>query len=98
MKSGIGRRLRQRLPIIAIVLFHKWIIGPSGFAQGNVPEPKTRPERTEYTETSRYEDVLAFLRSVTAFSSCIHLTGADTHRRMGGNRTGGARRHTACPP
>ncbi len=74
MKSGVGRRLRQRLPILSIVLLHLSITGPSGLSQRNVSAPKTRPERTEYAETSRYEDVLAFLRSVTESSLCIHLT------------------------
>jgi hypothetical protein len=36
--------------------------------------PETRPERTGYTETSRYEDVLEFLRTVDAASPRIHLT------------------------
>ena len=36
--------------------------------------PVTRPERTGYTETSRYEDVLEFLRVLAAASRRIHLT------------------------
>jgi murein tripeptide amidase MpaA len=35
---------------------------------------KTRPERTEYRETSRYEDVIAFLEAVDRASPLIHLT------------------------
>lgn len=34
----------------------------------------TRPERTEYRETSRYEDVTAFLDTVAALSPAMHLT------------------------
>lgn len=36
--------------------------------------PLTRPERTEFRETSRYADVRAFLDSVAATSPLIHLT------------------------
>ncbi len=36
--------------------------------------PTTVPERTEYRETSRYDDVMAFLREVDAASPRIHLT------------------------
>jgi hypothetical protein len=35
---------------------------------------KTRPERTNYTETSRYDDVIQFMKAVDAASPRIHLT------------------------
>jgi hypothetical protein len=35
---------------------------------------KTRPERTEYRETSRYDDVVAFMEAVDRASPMIHLT------------------------
>jgi hypothetical protein len=35
---------------------------------------KTRPERTDYRETSRYDDVIAFLEAVDRASPLIHLT------------------------
>jgi hypothetical protein len=35
---------------------------------------KTRPERTDYAETSRYEDVIQFLKAVATASPRIHLT------------------------
>src|SRR4030042_887811 len=35
---------------------------------------KTRPERTNYAETSRYQDVIDFMNTVAAASSRIHLT------------------------
>ncbi|MGD0309557.1 MAG: M14 family zinc carboxypeptidase [Acidobacteriota bacterium] len=35
---------------------------------------KTRPERTNYTETSRYQDVIDFLHVLAAASPRIHLT------------------------
>ena len=34
---------------------------------------QTRPERTNFAETSRYEDVMEFLRAVAAYSPVIHL-------------------------
>ena len=34
----------------------------------------TRPERTDYAETSRYDDVMAYMRQMAAVSPQIHLT------------------------
>lgn len=36
--------------------------------------PQTRPEATNYAETSRYDDVVAFLKAMAAASPRIHLT------------------------
>ncbi len=36
--------------------------------------PLTRPEATNYTETSRYDEVVAFMRAMAAASPRIHLT------------------------
>jgi len=38
------------------------------------PAPLTRAERTGYTETSRYDDVMAFLREVTRGQRTMRLT------------------------
>src|SRR5262249_15225167 len=35
---------------------------------------KTTPERTEYRETSRYDDVMTFLKAVDQASDLVHLT------------------------
>src|SRR3989442_6809332 len=35
---------------------------------------KTRAERTDYIETSRYEDVVAFLSAVAQASALVHTT------------------------
>ena len=35
---------------------------------------QTRPERTSYQETSRYDDVVAFMKAMDAASPQIHLT------------------------
>ncbi len=74
MKSGMEWLLSQRLLVITTALFCLWIVRPSGHALENLSGLKTRPERTGYAETSRYEDVTAFLRSAAASSSNIHLT------------------------
>ena len=36
--------------------------------------PLTRPEATNYTETSRYDEVVAFMKAMAAASPRIHLT------------------------
>jgi hypothetical protein len=36
--------------------------------------PLTRPEATNYTETSRYDDVISFMKAMAAASPRIHLT------------------------
>jgi hypothetical protein len=36
--------------------------------------PLTRPEATNYTETSRYDDVIGFMKAMAAASPRIHLT------------------------
>ncbi len=47
-------------------------------AQGSggkaLPDLKTKPERTEYRETSRYDDVVAFMDAAAKASPAIHLT------------------------
>ena len=35
---------------------------------------QTRPERTNYAETSRYDDVIQFMKAVAAASPRVHLT------------------------
>ncbi len=47
---------------------------PAGSPPARRAWPLTRPEATNYTETSRYEDVVAFMRAMAAASSRIHLT------------------------
>jgi Zinc carboxypeptidase len=43
-------------------------------AHAQTQTPSTRPERTAHRETSRYDDVMAFVREVDAKSPKIHLT------------------------
>jgi hypothetical protein len=46
----------------------------SGSAHAQTQTPSTRPERTAHRETSRYDDVMAFVREVDATSPKIHVT------------------------
>ena len=39
-----------------------------------LPDLKTKPERTEYRETSRYDDVVAFMDAAAKASPAIHIT------------------------
>jgi hypothetical protein len=48
--------------------------GPRGNAAQTLQQLTTVPERTNYRETSRYEDVMAFMKAVDAASPRIHLT------------------------
>jgi hypothetical protein len=46
----------------------------AGAARPGGPLLLTRPERTDYRETSRYEDVMTFLREITRGQRRMHLT------------------------
>ncbi|HYR84764.1 MAG TPA: M14 family metallopeptidase [Terriglobia bacterium] len=43
-------------------------------SQSGLSQLKTRAERTNYVETSRYDDVVAFLNTVAKASSLVHTT------------------------
>ena len=47
---------------------------PAGPASATRTWPLTRPEATNFTETSRYDEVVAFMRAMAAASPRIHLT------------------------
>ena len=47
---------------------------PAGPAAATRSWPLTRPEATNYTETSRYDDVITFMKAMAAASPRIHLT------------------------
>jgi len=61
------RRLLFALPLLACVF-------AAPRAAGQRALPLTRAERTEFRETSRYADVVAFLDTVGRASPRIHLT------------------------
>ena len=69
--------MRTRRIVLCLVVFC-WISIVSGSAQvrnaTSLSTLKTTPERTNFTETSRYDDVVAFLRSVAQASNLVHLT------------------------
>src|SRR4051812_21064991 len=60
--------MRRRLLLVPVLLS---AITRAAAGQGG---PLTRPERTDFRETSRYADVLAFLDTVGRASPLIHLT------------------------
>jgi hypothetical protein len=47
---------------------------PAGPAASKRAWPLTRPEATNFTETSRYDEVVAFMKAMAAASPRIHLT------------------------
>jgi hypothetical protein len=64
----------REIPTAALVLFASAALAP---AQTDGGFPGTRPEATAFAETSRYDDVRAFMRAAAAASSGvskIHLT------------------------
>jgi hypothetical protein len=60
-------RTRQAIAYLVSVL----LLAGTGSAQ---EQPQTRAERTNYVETSRYEDVVAFLNTVDEASDLVHRT------------------------
>jgi hypothetical protein len=64
---GIRARVRTRTSVLLVLA----LAGVAGGA--NAQEPQTRAERTDYRETSRYADVMAFLGSIQG-SPVLHPT------------------------
>lgn len=68
---GMGGRLSLLL-LIVITAAMAW---PSGSVLAQAPSsPLTRAERTEFRETTRYDEVMAFVTELAAASSRMHLT------------------------
>ncbi|HET9949275.1 MAG TPA: M14 family metallopeptidase [Longimicrobiales bacterium] len=72
----LARRDRPRAPRLAGMLLAVFAAGvPSLLAAQAVPDDLlTRAERTEYRETTRYEEVMDLLRRIDALSDRVHLT------------------------
>ncbi|MCI0436451.1 MAG: M14 family metallopeptidase [Gemmatimonadetes bacterium] len=72
-KGGLtrGRRLHSRLIGLAAGLALALAAGPA-LAQSDAM--RTAPERTDHRETTRYDDVVAFMRAADAASDVIHYT------------------------
>jgi hypothetical protein len=76
------RRTLLRFSIMSILLTFSCIpalpqnAGKAGAPAGSpaLRSLKTRPERTNYAETSRYQDVVDFMEAVAAAAPQIHLT------------------------
>jgi hypothetical protein len=70
--------LRSALPVIVLLLSAGAAAaqgsGKSAAPGASLKMLKTRPERTNYAETSRYDDVMEFLRVVAAASPRVHTT------------------------
>jgi Zinc carboxypeptidase len=58
----------------ALTLVGMATLRAQGSAGKALPDLKTRPERTEFRETSHYDDVVAFMEAAAKASSAIHLT------------------------
>jgi hypothetical protein len=69
------RRSRSRFFLAAIPLL---LFADAATAQvsstNTLASLRTRPERTDYAETSRYDDVMSFLTTVAGASNLVHLT------------------------
>jgi hypothetical protein len=59
------------LPVVALA---QAAAKPAGAAPSARSWPLTRPEASGYAETSRYDDVVAFMKAMGAASPAIHLT------------------------
>src|SRR5262249_28271993 len=60
---------RMRAKVFAFVL-----IASAAWSVSSLSQVKTRAERTNYIETSRYDDVVMFLNTVAKGSPLIHVT------------------------
>jgi Zinc carboxypeptidase len=70
---------RERVVVAALALGAGWLASSGRALNARVQVDaiaalRTVPERTDYRETSRYADVMDFLRTVDAASTAIHLT------------------------
>jgi hypothetical protein len=65
-----------RLPawILALAVVALWSTARPVAQFGSAAWPLTRPEATNYAETSRYDDVVAFMKAAAGAAPQIHLT------------------------
>ena len=69
--------MRHGAPVsasLSLIAFFTSVPARGANAAAQTQTPSTRPERTAHRETSRYDDVMAFVREVDAKSPKIHLT------------------------
>src|SRR6187200_2637649 len=71
---AISRRLARRLLIVAFMCVSMLVlVATTSVAQQQPTGPTTRPERTNYEETSLYEDVLQFFRDLEKTTPLMRL-------------------------
>jgi|CXWL01.1.fsa_nt_gi hypothetical protein len=70
---GISR-LAGAATLLLKVLLHPGLSSAQANADARRTWPLTRPEATSHTETSRYDDVVSFMKAMAAASPRIHLT------------------------
>src|ERR1700704_6657414 len=69
--AGFSPRLTSVIGVsLVIITLYAAPVEP----QSGLSQLKTRAERTNYVETSRYDDVVAFLDTVAKASSLVHTT------------------------
>jgi hypothetical protein len=66
--------LRIAIPVISIGLLLAFSMAAQVRPREALAQLQTRAERTDFVETSRYEDVIAFLNTVAQNSELVHLT------------------------
>ena len=77
---NVSRVSRFALALVAFSTASVLLAGTELSAQSPKParpvvnQWPTRPERTDYAETSRYDDVIAYMKQMAAVSPQIHLT------------------------
>src|SRR5262245_5451035 len=64
--DGWCKRMRARIFIFVLIVCAAWNVS-------SLSQVKTRAERTDYVETSRYDDVITFLNTVAKGSSLVHV-------------------------
>ncbi len=68
------QRMTVELFLVAVLVVSVFVNPAEAQGQGSRVTLKTRPESTNFEETSRYEDVMSFVESVGAASPDMHLT------------------------
>ncbi|MBY0491341.1 MAG: hypothetical protein K2R93_15970 [Gemmatimonadaceae bacterium] len=75
-QKGVARRRRALLALstVAALLGGRSLAAQAPKSAGTAGAYLTRPERTDYAETSRYDDVIAYMKQMAALNPAIHLT------------------------
>jgi hypothetical protein len=60
--------------VVASIVATAVVSGPAAGQRAGLADLRTRAEATQYRETSRYDDVMAFIRAVDAAWTAMHVT------------------------